>query len=173
MEAVGYDMYLKLLNEAIAEEKGEAPAKKADDCVVDVQVDAYIPDKYIESPSQRIDMYRKIALISDETSKSDIIAELIDRYGEPPKAVMGLLDIAVLRNTASNLGITEVSQRNGSLLFYTANPSVECISALAKFFKGRVMFNNLGKPYISVKLVKNEKPASVIKQVLELMSQSV
>lgn len=173
MEAVGYDMYLKLLNEAIAEEKGEAPAKKADDCVVDIQVDAYIPDKYIESPSQRIDMYRKIALISDENSKSDIIAELIDRYGEPPKAVIGLLDIAVLRNTASNLGITEVSQRNGSLLFYAENPSVECISALAKFFKGRVMFNNLGKPYISVKLVKNEKPASVIKQVLQIMNQSV
>jgi transcription-repair coupling factor (superfamily II helicase) len=171
MEAVGYDMYLKLLSEAIAEEKGEELPKKADDCVVDIQIDAYIPEKYIESPSQRIDMYRKIAMVSDENDKSDIIAELIDRYGEPPRAVTGLIDIAVLRNTASNLGITEVSQRNGSLLFYTANPSIECISALSGKYKGRVMFNNLAKSYISVKLARNEKPAVIINEVLSVMKQ--
>ena len=171
MEAVGYDMYLKLLSEAIAEEKGEELPKKADECVVDIQVDAYIPDNYIESPSQRIDMYKKIALVSDENDKSDIIAELIDRYGEPPKSVMGLIDVAVLRNTASNLGITEISQRNGSLLFYTANPSMEYISALSGKYKGRVMFNNLAKSYISIKLAKNEKPAVIINEVLSIMKQ--
>lgn len=169
MESVGYDMYLKLLSEAIAEEKGEAPQKKADDCVVDIQVDAYIPEKYIESPSQRIDMYRKIAVVSNEQDKSDIIAELIDRYGEPPKSVTGLINIAVLRNTASNLGITEISQRNGSVLFYTPNPSLERISALSNHFKGRVFFNNLDKPYISVKLIKGDKPALLINEVMEIM----
>lgn len=171
MEAVGYDMYLKLLSEAIAEEKGEPIQKKADDCVVDIQVDAYIPEKYIESPSQRIDMYRKIAVVSDENDKSDVIAELIDRYGEPPKSVVGLIDIAVLRNTASSLGITEISQRNGNLLFYTANPSIEHISALSNALKGRVLFNNLDKPYISVKMIKGDKPAVLIDTVMKIMKQ--
>lgn len=171
MEAVGYDMYLKLLSEAISEEKGETIQKKADDCVVDIQVDAYIPEKYIESPSQRIDMYRKIAVVSDENDKSDVIAELIDRYGEPPKAVVGLLDIAILRNTASSLGITEISQRNGSLLFYTAYPSMEHISALSNALKGRVLFSNLDKPYISVKMIKGDKPAVLIDTVMKIMKQ--
>lgn len=172
MESVGYDMYLKLLSEAIAEEKGEPLPKKADDCVVDIQVDAYIPEKYIESPSQRIDMYKKIAVISNEEDKSDIIAELIDRYGDPPKSIVGLIDIAVLRNKAASIGISEIAQRNNALLFYMASPSLEMISALSGKFKGRVFFSSLDKPYISVKLQKNEKPASLIREVIDFIAQS-
>ncbi len=168
MDAVGYDMYLRLLSEAIAEEKGETQ-KKAEDCVVDIQIEAHIPEKYIESLSQRIDIYKKIAVIINEEDSMDLIDELIDRYGEPPKAILGLIEIALFRNTASICGITEITQRNGNLLFYIKTPSLSQVSNLSDKFKGRVLFNNLSKPYISVRLNEKQKPLELIKEVLEIM----
>ncbi len=168
MDAVGYDMYLRLLSEAIAEEKGETQ-KKAEDCVVDIQIEAHIPEKYIESLSQRIDIYKKIAVIINEEDSRDLIDELIDRYGEPPKAILGLIETALFRNTASICGITEITQRNGNLLFYIKTPSLSQVSNLSDKFKGRVLFNNLSKPYISVRLNEKQKPLELIKEVLEIM----
>ena len=89
------DRYIRLLTEAIAEEKGE-PVQKAADCSVDIQTDAHIPEKYIESLSQRLDIYKKIAAIENEDDKSEMIDELIDRYGDPPKSVIGLIDACLL-----------------------------------------------------------------------------
>lgn len=171
MEAVGYDMYLRLLNEAIAEEKGE-PMKKAADCSVDIRIDAHIPEKYIESLAQRIDVYKKIAAVETPEDKLEMIDELIDRYGEPPKAVTGLIDAALLRNTAALLGITEIQQRNESMFFYVSSPTPEQITALSKAFKGRILFNSLSKPYISVK-IKGQKPEVLMREVLETMKSAV
>lgn len=168
MEAVGYDMYLRLLTEAIAEEKGE-PIQKAADCTVDIRIDAHIPEKYIESLSQRIDVYKKIATIENSDDKMEMIDELIDRYGEPPKSVSGLIEAALLRNTAASLGITEIKQNDENLIFYTANPKMEQISELSKSFKGRILFNSLSKPYISVKLEKNQRPEKLMNEVLKTM----
>ncbi len=169
IETVGYDMYLRLLSEAIAEERGEEPAKKAEDCVVDVQIDAHIPETYIESLPQRIDAYKKIAAIGSEEESSDLIDEFIDRYGDPPKAILGLISVSLLRNTAAKLGITEISQRSGCLLFYIASPDMSQIKALSASFKGRVMFNSLAKPYISVRLLPNQKPEQLISDVISIM----
>ncbi len=168
MEAVGYDMYLRLLTEAIAEEKGE-PIQKAADCSVDIRIDAHIPEKYIESMAQRIDIYKKIATIETQADKMEMIDELIDRYGEPPKAVAGLIEASLLRNAAASLGITEIQQRNESLFFYIAHPKPEQISALSKKFKGRILFNSLAKPYISVKLEKSQRPEKLMSEVLDAM----
>ena len=116
MESVGYDMYLKLLTEAIQREKGEeVPAGDAE-CLVDMQIQAHIPEGYISSLSQRLDIYRRIADIRSFDDASDVIDELIDRYGEPPAAVKGLIDVALLRNMASRLGVSEVKQQEGKLL---------------------------------------------------------
>ena len=90
MEAVGYDLYLQMLNEAIAEQKGETPPPSPEDCLIDIMADAYIPETYIESSSLRIDAYRKIASIQTEEDSRDVVDEFIDRYGDPPKPVMGL-----------------------------------------------------------------------------------
>lgn len=171
MEAVGYDMYLRLLNEAIAEEKGEQ-MQKAADCSVDIRIDAHIPESYIESNAHRIDIYKKIAAIENSEDKAEMLDELIDRYGEPPKAVLGLIDAALLRNTAAGLGITEIQQRKESLFFYIANPSTEQIGALSKAFKGRILFNSLSKPYISVKLEKMQKPEQLMADVLGIMKNA-
>lgn len=171
MEAVGYDMYLRLLTEAIAEEKGE-PIQKAADCSVDIRIDAHIPEKYIESTAQRIDVYKKIAAIETPEDRMEMLDELIDRYGDPPKAVTGLLDAALLRNTAASLGITEIQQRKENLFFYISSPKPEQISALSSGFKGRILFNSLAKPYISVKLAAGQPPEKLMEEVLRTMKNA-
>lgn len=173
IENVGYDLYIKLLNDAIAEQKGEAPEKKAEDCAIDVQIDAHIPEKYIESLPQRLDAYKKIAAVSTKEEKSDLIDEFIDRYGEPPKAILGLITISMLRNVASGIGITEIAQRSGCILFYIREPEMSQIKALSANFRGRVLFNSLSKPYISVRLSDKQKPEELISEVLEIMLSSV
>lgn len=169
MEAVGYDMYLRLLNEAIAEQKGTALPSSSEDCLVDISIDAFIPEKYIESLTQRIDAYRRIAFIETEEDSQDVVDEFIDRYGDPPKSVMGLINVALLRNNASSFGITEIAQRSDNVIFYIKSPTVEQIQTLAGNFKGRILFNDLKKPYFSIKLNKKQKAIDLMKETLEIM----
>lgn len=171
MESVGYDMYIKLLNEAIAEEKGE-PIKRKSECTVDIQIDAHIPEDYIDSLAQRIDIYKKIASVENHNDKLEMIDELIDRFGEPPEAVIGLIDAALLRNTASNLGITEIQQRKDSLYFYVDTLSMPQINAVSSAYKGRVLFNSLSKPYINIKLIKNQKPSALMNEALNILQEN-
>ncbi|MDY4412810.1 MAG: transcription-repair coupling factor, partial [Ruminococcus sp.] len=130
MEAVGYDMYIKLLSEAVAEAKGETLPKSVN-CTVDIQINAHIPENYISSLNQRISVYKKIMTVENEYDKTDLIDELIDRYGDVPESVIGLIDISLLRNTASMLGISEITQRNGQLYFYTENLDMKQAQALS------------------------------------------
>ena len=169
MEAVGYDMYIRLLNEAIAQEKGGELPHNPEDCLVDVAIDAFIPENYIESLTLRIDAYRRIANIQTQQDSMDVLDELIDRYGEPPKSVMGLVNVALMRNTASSLGITEISQRTENILFFIKQPSMEQIQSLSKAYRGRVFFNSTKKPYIAVKLVPKEKASDLMRSVLDIM----
>ena len=172
MEAVGYEMYLRLLNEAIAEQKGEAMPKSSEDCLVDISIDAYIPESYIESMTQRIDCYRRIASIENEEDSHDVIDELIDRYGDPPKSVVGLVNVALMRNTASSLGITEITQRGENILFFIKSPTVEQIQALMGSYKNRLLFNDVKKPYFAVRLDKKQKTADLMKEVIDLMNKN-
>ena len=171
MEAVGYDLYLKLLGEAISEEKGE-PVKKTAECLVDVQIEAHIPENYIADRSQRIDIYKKIASVYTQEDYLDTMDELIDRFGEPPAAVVGLLEIALLRNGAAQLGIKEISQRGINLLFFTQGPpEMERIVALTQAMKGRVMVSGGAKPYFTVRPKKGQKPVEVIQEVVRALGQ--
>lgn len=104
MEAVGYDLYLKLLNEAITREKDGLPSAEERDCLIDVQLEAHIPENYISDLRQRLEMYRRIADIRSGEDSMDVTDELIDRFGEPPESVNGLIEVALLRNRASALG---------------------------------------------------------------------
>jgi len=172
MEAVGYDMYIRLLSEAIAEQKGEVMPHSPEDCLVDVAIDAHIPEKYIESLTLRIEAYRRIASIQNKEDSMDILDELIDRYGEPPKSVMGLINVALMRNTASSLGITEISQRNENLLFFIKAPTMEQIRTLSANFRGRVLFNSTKRAYISVKILPKEKIPELMQKILEVLEQA-
>ena len=170
MEAVGYDMYLKLLGEAVAEERGEKPERIAE-CVVDVQINAHIPEEYIESLSQRLSMYRKIAAVETQEGKLDLLDELIDRYGDPPSEITGLIDVSLLRNRAARLGITEVNQRGEKMYFFITSPTQEQVTELAAAFRGKIIFNSLKKPYIGVTIPKDMKPLALMEKVIEVMEK--
>lgn len=165
MSAVGYDMYLKLLNEAVAEQRGEKPEEKSE-CLVDVKIDAYIPEKYISNQAQRIACYKKIAQIQNEDDAMDVTDELIDRYGDIPKSVYGLVDVAQLRNMAQKLNISEIVQNGDYIMFYTPMPDMERVSKLNTLLDGRVELNFKGKVSVKVKLDKLDTPLKLMRTVL-------
>ncbi len=169
MEAVGYDMYLKLLNQAVREEKGETAADAQAECLIDLQVQAYIPENYIPSIPQRLSIYRHIADIRSKEDAQDVTDELIDRFGDPPKCVLGLIEIALLRNTAAACGITEINQKGDSILMYITKVDMQKVSQLAQLMRGRIFLSAGDKPYLSVKLLKEQQPVDVLREVLKRM----
>ncbi len=116
MMSVGYDMYLQLLEEAVLEERGEKRARR-DETTADLTVSANLPESYIPSPEQRMDIYRRIAALQTQEESRDLLDELMDRYGEPPKSVLALMDVALLRTAAAEVGIRDVTQRGGTVTF--------------------------------------------------------
>ena len=109
MMSVGYDMYLKLLDEAVLEEKGERP--KEPDCTADLNVTANISQEYVSRGEERMDLYRRMAAIRSQEDADDLLDEMIDRYGDPPKGVLNLIDIALLRAQAQKLHISDIRQK--------------------------------------------------------------
>ena len=171
MEQVGYEMYLKMLNEAIAEEKGEP--KKAPACAVDIQVEAHIPENYISSMTSRLEIYRRIALVGNDDDKSEIIDELIDRFGDPPQSLINLIDAALLRNTAGRLGISEISQKRGALFFYITQPNARQLQALMRNYYDRIAFNDREVPYfVAVRLKKGELSVDLMREVIAIFEKN-
>ncbi len=170
MEAVGYEMYLRLLAEAVGEQKGEKVEREAE-CLIDLQVPAHIPESYIAANAQRLDVYRRIADIRSHEDYLDVYDELIDRFGEPPEAVQGLIDVALLRNMAASVGIYEVKQQQESLLLYQRQLNLELGSKMSAALKGRVMINAGGKPYLAVRMKKGLTPLDTLREALEAVAQ--
>ena len=172
MEQVGYEMYLRMLNEAIAEEKGETPKAPAA-CTIDIQVEAHIPEKYISSMTSRLEIYRRVALVQTPEDKTDIVDELIDRFGEPPAGLVNLIDVSMLRNTAARLGIPEISQKRGALFFTVTKPNPKQLSALMRRYFDRISFNDRTQPYfVAVRLVKGELAVDLMRQVLGIFADN-
>ena len=120
---------------------------------------------------QRIDNYKKIACVYTREDYMDTMDELIDRFGEPPAAVAGLLEVALVRNGAARLGIREISKRGQNLLFFPeAPPTVESIVTLTQGMKGRVMVSGGQKPYFTVRPQKGQKPLEVIQEFIGVMN---
>lgn len=165
MEDVGYDMYLKLLGEAVQEEKGEAPGEKDVECLIDVAVQAHIPEAYITNLSQRLDIYRRIADIRTSQDSLDVKDELTDRFGAIPKSVLGLIDIAQIRNQAHGMGIYEIKQNDALILLYIKEVKSETAAHLISRFKGRAMLNAGNKPYIAVKFPQGTPPLNALKEI--------
>lgn len=167
LTAVGYDMYLKLLDEAVRERDGGAEEAADTSCLIDIKINAYIPDSYVPSSAQRITCYRKIASIRNEQDALDVTDELIDRYGDVPKSVYGLIRIAVLRKLAESAGISEIVQSNDGLIFYTEKPDLEALGRCSELMGGKVSLNLTGKMNIKAVLDKKDNPLDVMKEFLE------
>ena len=153
MSSVGYDMYLKLLDEAVLEERGEAP--KAPDCTADLNVTANVDKNYVSSGEERMDLYRRMAAVRDQADADDLLDEIVDRYGEPPKGVLNLIDIALLRANARKVGVKDIRQKASDVLFTLANLNFEAVGALCadEDYKQRVTFlANAKEPTLRLKL---------------------
>ena len=154
MMSVGYDMYLKLLDEAVLEEKGEAP--KTPECTADLNVTANVDKEYVARGEERMDLYRRMAAVRCQEDADDLLDEIVDRYGEPPKGVLNLIDIALLRADAMKLGIKDIKQKAGDILFVLNNLDFDAVGSLCSDpdYKARLTFlANAKEPTLRLKLV--------------------
>ena len=176
MEAVGYDLYCKMLSEAVKEAKGIEDISDKFDTTVDIVTDAYIPAGYIANEFQKLDIYKRIAGIETEEEKDEMLEELIDRFGEPPKSVLSLLRVARLKALAHAVYITEIKQ-TGSLIkltmFERARINPEKIPELIAQYKSSLKFNMAENPYFTFDLKNGSvaKKRDVLDVVEELISQ--
>ena len=167
MLSVGYDMYLKLLEEAVLLEQGQTlPASS--ECSADLSVAAAIPDQYVSSPEHRMDLYRRIAAIREEKEADELVDELIDRFGEPPRTVNNLISVALLRADASRCRISSIDQREGKLVLTLDEFQLEPFSALCGMerYHKRLLLMPGEVPRFSLKLGKNEDPLRAARQLV-------
>ena len=155
MEAVGYEMYCKMLNEAVRRLKGDTSAGQgADDftTVIDLNVDAYLPSEYIVNEEQKLDIYKRIAGIENEAERENMEDELVDRFGELPECAVNLLRIALIRVSAHKLDLTEVKSR-GKCLYFLFKPDArvkpENIPGLIRRYENRMSFSAMGVPTLT------------------------
>ena len=166
--SVGYDMYLKLLEEAVLEERGEKPERPTE-CAADLSVAASIPDRYVPSPEQRMDLYRRIAAIRSEADADDVMDELIDRYGDPPRTVNNLISVALLRADAARNGISQIDQKGANLNFYLDQFDLQRVSALCGLekYRSRLLFSAGERPYLALRLKKGEDALKFGRKLVE------
>lgn len=160
MEAVGYDLYCKMLNEAVKEAKG-LKTEESFDTAIDVDIDAYIPMGYIPNEVQKLDIYKRIAGIETEEETEEMLEELIDRFGDLPKSVENLLYIAKVKSMAHEVYLTEVSQKADTLkftLYEKAKIDVSKIPQLVTMYGVNLKFTADAKaPYFTYFLKKNSR----------------
>ena len=171
IESIGYDLYMKILNEAILEERGE-PVKIKEECTVEVKIEAYLPEKYISISTQRIDMYKKIASIEATEDIHDITDELLDRYGDLPKSVINLLKVSLIRSMGSYCDIKKIEQNNNAILIYPEDINVLIWTKIAgeARYKGKILLNLSSKPYINYRLTKD---SDILDSLLELLKNYI
>ena len=169
MMSVGYDMYLKLLEEAV-NELSDNPKSAKIEAHIDIVSDAILPEKYVSSAEQRIDLYRRIGQVQNVDEYQDMLDELIDRFGEPPRQAVTLLSVALLRANAAEAGISEIVQKKDKLIVHFAVSDVEKAIKIASHerFKRKIIFNATGAPYVTVTIEKKETPLKVAEDFVRI-----
>jgi transcription-repair coupling factor (superfamily II helicase) len=182
MDAIGYDMYCKLLNEAVSELKGE-PVRESFETSIDINVDAYIPTKFISDEQQKLEAYKKIALISNTADYYDTQEELEDRYGNIPRPVQNLLEVALLKGVAHGLGVMTVTEKRGEyikpgiVITFRADATVDVDRLTDMIAKNpsRLLLTMAPNPYITFRseaLTEGPAPdggAEIVKKTRELL----
>ena len=154
IEQVGYDMYNRLLNEVVKEIKGEK-VEEEQEISIDLNLSAYIPDRYIENASQKIDIYQDIANSRSEEDIGNIIDEIIDRYGDIPEEVNNLIIIARIKNLCRKTDIIKIQQKQNGVLFFFKTINDEAIKNILDKYSQNVRFSPGEKPYITLKIENN------------------
>ena len=172
MMSVGYDMYLKLLDEAVLEERGEKP--KEPDCTADLNVTANVSQDYVSRGEERMDLYRRMAAIRSQADADDLLDEIIDRYGDPPKGVINLIDIALLRAEARQCGIKDIRQKAGDVMLTLHTLNFEGVSAICADpdYKNRLFFVASAKvPTLRLKLHSSADSLKQTKALIQRMKK--
>ncbi len=175
MESVGYDLYCKMLNEAVKRKKGVETAEDYS-VSVDLNVDAFIPDSYIVNEYQKIDIYKRIASIENSAEKEDMQEELTDRFGTLPKSVLNLLSIAYLRVLAREVFITEIKGEPRAVklsVYEKAVYNTEKIGSFIADYRGRLSLKTTAKPYFIYEMPRESAAdgEEMLKAVFELLTQ--
>lgn len=165
IDSVGYDLYVKLLNEAVLEEKGMA-SPELFESTVDFKVDAHIPEYYIAGSAMRMEIYKKISLIRSPSDRDEVADELIDRFGDMPKPVERLLSVAMCRAIAERARIPRIEHKGAQILFYTDKPDLSVWSMVLSKHKGQLL-GAAGAAPIVYRLKSGEEPIRALASVLE------
>jgi len=166
LDAVGYDLYIKLLNEAVLEEKGEKIEHKPE-CTVTLKYNAFIPEKYVSYSAQRMGLYKRIALIENDYDRLDILDEMIDRYGDMPKPVENLLMIALIRANALKCGASSITQEGNEFRVIPSRIDIDVWSEVEEGFEGKMKIVLSSKPYISIRPKASADALKSLNRVLE------
>ncbi|MCI8861198.1 MAG: transcription-repair coupling factor [Lachnospiraceae bacterium] len=175
MQAVGYDLYCKMLNEAVKKQKGLSVSEEEFQTLVDIDLDAYIPDAYIRNESQKLDIYKRIAGIESTEECEDMLEELLDRFGDPPKSVLNLLAVADLKVKAHRVYVKEIAERPEEIRFYLyekarLNPAE--FPAFIQGFGGRMRLTTGEKPSFLYQRQKNSRDEeNVMELVKDILMQ--
>ena len=149
MESVGYDLYCKMLNEAVLTMKGEQQEVDTFTTSIDLSIDAYIPETYIKSESEKLSWYKRIATIETQEESEDMIEEMTDRYGDTPAPLIRLMDVALLREEAHQVWLLSIEQK-GSKILFTMNPRakvrVEEIDGFLKQYRNKMKIKPEANP---------------------------
>lgn len=177
MDAIGYDMYCKLLDQAVRELKGEKITEEFE-TLIDINLNAFIPEKYISNEEQKLEMYKKISLIQNDEDFMEIQDELIDRFGDLPQTVQNLLDIAVMKAYAHKAGVISIIQRKNNVIIKFKEDSKVDISKILEIIKTNksILFTGSGSvPYITYKIEENESGfiINIKKLMVEIVSTNL
>ena len=171
MMSVGYDMYLQLLEEAVLEQRGEKAPQRTE-CSADLTVSANLPESYIPSGEQRMDIYRRIAALRTPADRDELTDELLDRYGDVPPPVEALLDVALLRAAAMERGITDITQKGRQLLFSfdgRIDPSALLAVCTMASYRSRTQLTAGASPRLTLYLQPKEEPLAAAGGLVEAL----
>ena len=166
LDAIGYDLYIKLLNEAVLEERGETVEEKVDTTVT-LNINAYIPESYVESASQRMSLYKKIAHVRKESDTEDLYEELSDRYGEPPEPVLFLLDVSLLRSYAERCKIISLTQEGREVRIRPKDFDLDVWQEIADMPGVRLRFVMADEPYLMLSLRPNDDALAILCEIFK------
>ncbi|MBO5059748.1 MAG: transcription-repair coupling factor [Clostridia bacterium] len=172
IDSVGYDMYCKILSESVREVQGISEGEELE-TTVDIKVDAFIPERYIKSNNVRIDTYKRIAALENEDDASELTDELIDRFGDIPSAAANLIEIALIKALAHNIGICDVTQKGEIIVMEFADGAFlpEFVQFIIENYPKNIMIGASSKPTLKYKCEAGKKLLSNIKFLLQQLNE--
>lgn len=172
MEAIGYDLYIKLLEDSVRELKGENVPETVD-TAIELQISAFIPESYIEDENQKIEIYKKIAYIGSREDLYDVEEEIEDRFGDIPKTVSNLLDISYIKYLAGKSKVISIAQKKNSITVkFGSDKSIkpQTVIRVVGEYKNRLLFTASEQPYFTIK-ANEDKPDEVITVLKEFLEK--